>query len=641
MSSYYHSRPVHLLTAFLLVIVLCAGALGKPSAVKAQDTPPTEPQIEIISPYFSLIHQTTADGIELEGEVINGPATPPEEFAAEHALNAIDGEVQGTLPNFPAYTWVFGCSAVSAAMIAAYADRGSFPNMYTGPTNGGVMPLDNSSWGTWSDGDETYPNNPLIASHQGVDGRATKGSIDDYWVMYGSSTQDPYITGGWTQHSWGDAIGDYMKTSQSAYNNTDGSTQFWTYTSNTGKLSCADIVSGGITNDGTVGRKLFYEARGYTVTDCYNQKTDNNGGGFTLANYQAEIDAGYPVFLNLQGHSVVGYGYTGNTVYIRDTWDTSSHSFTWGTSYSGMALLSVSVVHPQLATIPSEAKLYLPMAVKPIPNNAPTDISLSSTIVEENKPVNTVVATITASDPDAGNTFSFALVAGSGSADNASFNVSGNKLRTSAVFDYDVKNVYYIRLRATDQGGLKYEEAFVINVTPVGLANFLNPGFEQGAANWTQYSLHGATLIMLASDTPVSAHGGSWITWLGGLDSEVSQVSQSVTISSAAPYLHFWYWIASEDVCGYDFFRVKVNNSIVGSINLCEGNNTGGWVEAIINLSAYVGTGKTVLFEVTTDVSLNSNLFLDDISMFASAQASEEPAPLTEFDPALIIAPKP
>jgi hypothetical protein len=105
--------------------------------------------------------------------------------------------------------------------------------------------------------------------------------------------------------------------------------------------------------------------------------------------------------------------------------------------------------------------------------------------------------------------------------------------------------------------------------------------------------------------------------------------------------LHFWYWLASEDVCGYDFFRVKVNNSIVGGINLCSANNTGGWVEAVINLGAYAGTGKTVMFEVTTDASLTSNLFLDDISMFASAQASEEPAPLTEFDPTLIIAPKP
>ena len=36
------------------------------------------------------------------------------------------------------------------------------------------MPMDNSTiWGTWSDGDKTYPLNPLIASRIGLDGRST------------------------------------------------------------------------------------------------------------------------------------------------------------------------------------------------------------------------------------------------------------------------------------------------------------------------------------------------------------------------------------------------------------------------------------------------------------------------------------
>ncbi len=76
--------------------------------------------------------------------------------------------------------------------------------------------------------------------------------------------------------------------------------------------------------DGTLGRKLFYEARGYTVTDCYNQKTDNMiTGGFSFAQFKAEIDAGRPVMLNLEGHTIVGVGYddSSNTVYIHDTWD--------------------------------------------------------------------------------------------------------------------------------------------------------------------------------------------------------------------------------------------------------------------------------------------------------------------------------
>jgi len=149
------------------------------------------------------------------------------------------------------------------------------------------------------------------------------------------------------QHAWGDAIGDYMKTSQSAYGNTDGSTNFWGYSDAT-KLTCATLAAQGYsTTDGTYGRKLFYEHRGYTVTDCYNQNTDNNAaGGFSFAQYKAEIDAGRPVLLNLAGHSIVGVGYaTPNTVYLHNTWDHTTGTMTWGTSYHGMQLLSVSIVN--------------------------------------------------------------------------------------------------------------------------------------------------------------------------------------------------------------------------------------------------------------------------------------------------------
>lgn len=624
---------------FLLMVML--GLLASPlGTVGAQETPPGETQVEVVSPYLTILRQFAADGNELEGYVINGPSKPPAEFAEEHAANAIQGEVEGTIANFPAYTWVFGCSAVSGAMIAAYYDRGSYPNMYSGPTNGGVMPLNNASWPTWSDGFETYPNNPLIASHINVDGRTTKGSIDDYWVTYGSSTQDPYITGAWSQHAWSDSIGDYMKTSQSAYENTDGSTTFFNYTAIPDKLYCDVIVENGITKDGTVGRRLFYQARGFTVTDCYNQRTDNNGGGFTLANYKAEIDAGHPVLLNLAGHSVVGFGYSGSTVYIRDTWDTATHEFPWGGNYSGMNLLSVSIVKLAAGPAPLTQYVYLPMITRPVPNQAPTNIALSNTSIPENQPINTVVGTLSTTDPDAGNTFTYTLVAGTGSADNGSFNISGAQLRTSAVFDYEVKNSYNIRIRVTDQGGLTFEKAFVISVTQVGANPFLNPGFEQGHVAWTEYSWLGFDLITEASEDAITAHSGSWFAWLGGANSESSELSQVITISASTPYLHYWYWVGSQDVCGYDFFAINVNGTQVAEFTLCSSNNTNGWVQGVVNLAAYAGSGRTILFEVNNDGSNNSNLFLDDVSMSASASTTTLPEAEEGFDPTAISAPR-
>ena len=161
------------------------------------------------------------------GDIINGPPTPPPGYDVERMPVEIFAQSARTVANIPGYSRVFGCSAVSAAMVAGYYDRSGYPNMYNGPTDGGLAPLTDSSWSNWTDGNKVYPNNPLVASHNGLDGRATRGFIDDYWVQYFSTQQDPFITNGWFEHGWGDAIGDYMMTSQSNFGNTDGSTTFW------------------------------------------------------------------------------------------------------------------------------------------------------------------------------------------------------------------------------------------------------------------------------------------------------------------------------------------------------------------------------------------------------------------------------
>lgn len=312
-----------------------------PSVVSAQ-----------MNKYFTSRTITFRNGTSLNELIISGPPVPPpgyEKLRSTVSLPKSETALGVSTLTVPAFEWSFGCSATSGAMIAGYYDRNGFPNMYTGPTNGGVIPLDNSSWPDWADtvGD-TYAQDPLAASHQGLDGRATRGSIDDYWVSYLGGVQDPYITNAWTQHTWGDAIGDYMKTSQSSHSNDDGSTRFYNFSSSS-VLTCAAMESYGIASeDGTYGRKLFYQARGYTVTDCYSQNTDNNyAGGFSFTQYKAEIDAGRPVMLNLAGHTIVGVGYddSTNTVYLHDTWDNLTHTMTWGTSYSGMQLLSVSIVN--------------------------------------------------------------------------------------------------------------------------------------------------------------------------------------------------------------------------------------------------------------------------------------------------------
>jgi hypothetical protein len=108
-------------------------------------------------------------------------------------------------------------------------------------------------------------------------------------------------------------------------------------------------------------------------------------------------------------------------------------------------------------------------------NAAPTDIAISSSTIAENAGANAVVGTLSTTDPDAGNTFTYTLVSGTGSTDNASFNISGNQLRATASLNFEAESSYSVRVRSTDQGGLFTEKSFTITVTDVNEAPWLVP----------------------------------------------------------------------------------------------------------------------------------------------------------------------
>ncbi len=100
-------------------------------------------------------------------------------------------------------------------------------------------------------------------------------------------------------------------------------------------------------------------------------------------------------------------------------------------------------------------------------NRPPTDILLADSSVPESQPVGTVVGTLDATDADAGDTHTFALINGAGDADNAAFTIAGNELRTAAVFDFEVKSSYTVRVRVRDERGAVFQKALAITVTDV------------------------------------------------------------------------------------------------------------------------------------------------------------------------------
>jgi hypothetical protein len=95
---------------------------------------------------------------------------------------------------------------------------------------------------------------------------------------------------------------------------------------------------------------------------------------------------------------------------------------------------------------------------------SPTDILLTDNTVDENQPVNTIVGGLSATSPDPAAIFAFSLACALPGVDDASFNILGTNLRTSAVFDRETKFTHNICIRVADQAGRTYDKNFVITV---------------------------------------------------------------------------------------------------------------------------------------------------------------------------------
>lgn len=160
------------------------------------------------------------------------------------------------------------------------------------------------------------------------------------------------------------------------------------------------------------------------------------------------------------------------------------------------------------------------------------------------------------------------------------------------------------------------------------LPSLANGDFEAGPdGSWTEYSQNGWPLIVNRSyPNMATPHLGDWAAWLGGDFDEVAGLSQSVSIPAGATslFLTYWYWIASEDWCGYDHGWFEINGAKLKTYALCSSSNTGGWVKQTVNVGSYADQTVTIKFHVDTDDIGNSNFFLDDVSFQTSSSATDD-----------------
>ncbi|PKQ63530.1 hypothetical protein BZG02_09150 [Labilibaculum filiforme] len=91
-------------------------------------------------------------------------------------------------------------------------------------------------------------------------------------------------------------------------------------------------------------------------------------------------------------------------------------------------------------------------------NDSPTAIQLSNATIAENLAIGTEVGTLTATDEDASQMFTYTIV------ENENFDLIENKLVSKAVFNYVVEDSYSVEITVTDQGGLSFKQNFTIEV---------------------------------------------------------------------------------------------------------------------------------------------------------------------------------
>ncbi|PTY02109.1 hypothetical protein DB347_24620 [Opitutaceae bacterium EW11] len=95
-------------------------------------------------------------------------------------------------------------------------------------------------------------------------------------------------------------------------------------------------------------------------------------------------------------------------------------------------------------------------------DDAPTDIALSASSVNQSGGTDAPVGTLSSTDVDSVS-FTYSLVSGTGSTNNASFNISGSSLRANDSSTL-AAGAYSVRIRSTDSGSATFEKVFSITV---------------------------------------------------------------------------------------------------------------------------------------------------------------------------------
>jgi subtilisin family serine protease len=149
---------------------------------------------------------------------------------------------------------------------------------------------------------------------------------------------------------------------------------------------------------------------------------------------------------------------------------------------------------------------------------------------------------------------------------------------------------------------------------PTG-SSIVNGGFESGTSPWVQSSSGGYQLI--STNRPRS---GSYSAWLGGYNSGTDTLYQTITVPSNGTLTYWWYMTTQESgSTAYDYLRVRLfdssGNLITTLRTFSNASGAGTWRQDSLSLAGYAGQTVRVHFSVTTDSTLPTNFWIDDVAV--------------------------
>ena len=362
-------------------------------------------------------------------------------------------------------------------------------------------------------------------------------------------------------------VGNALSTTNGTWSDADGDTLTYSY-----QWYRADDNSG--TNLNQIAGAT---STSYTLTSSDAHKylrvvvtaNDGRGGTPTATSAYTQVTNSAPV--NSAVPSISGIATVGNALATTNgTWsdadgDGRTYSYQWyrADDSSGTNLNPITGATSASYTLTtSDAHKYLRVVVTAndghggvrtaastytaVMNAAPTDITLSSNSVDQAGGANATVGTLTATDPDVGETFTFTLVSGTGDTHNSLFNISGNTLRANNPAALNA-GTYYVRIRVADSYNSSLDKAFAIMVTDTVAPSApstpdMTSGTDTGISNtdnitsnttpvFTGTAEAGSTVTLYDGATllgTTTATGGNWTI----ASSTLSEGSHSVTATA-------------------------------------------------------------------------------------------------------------